>query len=249
MSKTVILIVGAGSRIAEMTARAFLSQIKGELHFVLQGRNREAIESIAADLSARRSAVTADCVFGEVETAQQVGETLATVFDKHRIDIALIAHGSLPDQVECQAHLSLVERAAVVNGISPALCCEFVAAQFDKQGGGRIGIIGSVAGDRGRKSNYCYGAAKAYLASYVQGLQHRFYRSAVKITLIKPGPTATPMTAHLADASMADPKLVAGDIVRGVLRGAPAVYTPKKWLVIMGIIRALPGFIFNRLNI
>ena len=116
---------------------------------------------------------------------------------------------------------------------------------------GTIALIGSVAGDRGRQSNYVYGAAKGMVTRYAQGLQHRFADSAVKVVLIKPGPTDTPMTAHLKGqgAKLAPVESVAKQMVDGIAAGKPVVYAPKKWWLIMMIIRHLPGFIFNKTKI
>jgi len=116
---------------------------------------------------------------------------------------------------------------------------------------GTLAVIGSVAGDRGRKSNYVYGAAKGLLTRYLQGLQHRLAGSNVNVVIIKPGPTDTPMTAHLkADGlKMASSKAVATDIVRAIDRKNPVCYTPGKWALIMMIIRHLPRFIFNKMDI
>jgi decaprenylphospho-beta-D-erythro-pentofuranosid-2-ulose 2-reductase len=96
-----------------------------------------------------------------------------------------------------------------------------------------------------------YGAAKGLVTRYAQGLQHRFAGTAIKVVLVKPGPTDTPMTAHLKQqgASMATPEEVASLIVDGAARGTPVVYAPKKWALIMMVIRHLPAVIFNKMNI
>jgi len=116
---------------------------------------------------------------------------------------------------------------------------------------GTIALIGSVAGDRGRKSNYVYGAAKGLVTRYAQGLQHRFAGSGVKVVLVKPGPTDTPMTAHLKGqgAKLAPVESVAGQIVDGIAAGKAVVYAPGKWWLVMMIIRHLPAFVFNKMNI
>ncbi|NQW51694.1 MAG: SDR family NAD(P)-dependent oxidoreductase, partial [Rhodospirillales bacterium] len=114
-----------------------------------------------------------------------------------------------------------------------------------------IGMIGSVAGDRGRRANYVYGASKALMDRYAQGLQHRFAGSGVKIVLIKPGPTDTPMTAQYKAQGrrLASVESVAQGTVDALERGTPIAYLPRKWQLIMFVVRALPDFIFNRLNI
>jgi short-subunit dehydrogenase len=116
---------------------------------------------------------------------------------------------------------------------------------------GSLVLIGSVAGDRGRKSNYVYGAAKGLVARYAEGLQHRFAGTGVKVILIKPGPTDTPMTAHLArkGARLAPVEGVAADILDAIDHGRSVAYVPAKWRLIMLVIRHLPRFLFNRLNV
>ena len=122
---------------------------------------------------------------------------------------------------------------------------------MEQQGRGSVVLVGSVAGDRGRKSNYVYGAAKGLVTRYAQGLQHRFAAGGVHVMLVKPGPTDTPMTAHLRGkgARLASPEEVAGCIVRGVARGSRVVYAPGKWWLVMMVIRHLPHFIFRRMDI
>jgi short-subunit dehydrogenase len=167
------------------------------------------------------------------------------------IDVVLIAHGSLPDQAACQVDLVAGREAMLVNGLSPVLFLEAFAGHMQGTGRGTLAIIGSVAGDRGRKSNYVYGAAKGMVARYAQGLQHRLARTGVKVVLIKPGPTATPMTARLSQqgAKLASVENVAQAIVDGIAKGKPVIYAPARWALIMMVIRHLPAFVFNRMNI
>jgi short-subunit dehydrogenase len=141
--------------------------------------------------------------------------------------------------------------ALEINGISPVLYAEAFAQHMARENHGTMALIGSVAGDRGRKSNYVYGAAKGLVARYAQGLQHRFSGTDVKIVLIKPGPTDTPMTAHLKGqgAKLASVEVVAKKIIDAIERGQAVAYIPRKWMLIMLIIRHLPRIIFNRMNI
>jgi short-subunit dehydrogenase len=138
-----------------------------------------------------------------------------------------------------------------INGISPVLYAEAFASYMQKANRGTLAIIGSVAGDRGRKSNYVYGAAKGLVARYAQGLQHRLAGTGVKVVLIKPGPTDTPMTAHLKDlgAKLAPVEDVAQKIVDAIEQGQGTVYVPGKWKTIMWVVRHLPSGLFNKLNI
>jgi short-subunit dehydrogenase len=138
-----------------------------------------------------------------------------------------------------------------VNAISPALFAEAFIESMERRNAGTLGVIGSVAGDRGRKSNYVYGAAKGLVTRYVQGLQHRVAGTRVKVVLVKPGPTDTPMTAQLKaqGTKLAAVSDVAQAIVRGLERGRPVVYAPARWALIMMVIRHLPRVIFNRMDI
>jgi hypothetical protein len=139
----------------------------------------------------------------------------------------------------------------MVNGVSPVLFAEAFAKHMQKNDIGTLAIIGSVAGDRGRKTNYVYGAAKGLVSRYAQGLQHRLANTKVKVVLFKPGPTDTPMTAHLKQqgAQLASAESVARRIVQGIKQGNSVIYVPGKWALIMMIIRHLPTVVFNRLEI
>ena len=131
------------------------------------------------------------------------------------------------------------------------LFAEAFAGHLQRQDLGTLAIIGSVAGDRGRKSNYVYGAAKGLVTRYAQGLQHRLAATNVEVVLIKPGPTDTPMTAAMKQqggklASVAD---VAITIVSGMAKGKHLIYAPGKWALIMMVIRHLPRVVFNKMDI
>jgi decaprenylphospho-beta-D-erythro-pentofuranosid-2-ulose 2-reductase len=162
-----------------------------------------------------------------------------------------VAHGLLPDQARAQQDASQLRRAIEVNALSVAQACEALAAGFEARGRGTLAVIGSVAGDRGRQSNYVYGAAKGFVERYCQGLRNRLYPLGVRVVLIKPGPTDTPMTRGMATApkKLADPALVARDIVAGISAGRAVVYTPGIWRVIMAVIRAIPERLFVRLKL
>ncbi len=167
------------------------------------------------------------------------------------VHTVLIAHGSLPDQAICQKDLLKCHEALTVNGISPVLFAEAFVGHMQKADCGTLAIIGSVAGDRGRKSNYVYGAAKGLIARYVQGLQHRLAGTGVKVVLVKPGPTDTPMTAQLKQQGdrLARAEDVARLVLEGIKQGKSVVYAPAKWALIMMIVRHLPDIIFNKLEI
>ena len=244
-----IVIVGATSAMAEHCARLWVGETPKNM--ILLGRDRAKTERVAQDLRVRspQSSITVQTI--DFANPLQIQAWVDQVCTAGVPDIVLIAHGTLPDQTECQKNLVLNESVLQINGISPVLFAEGFVGYMEKANSGKLAIIGSVAGDRGRKSNYVYGAAKGLVTRYAQGLQHRLAKTQVKVVLIKPGPTATPMTAALNDKSpkLAEVTDVASVIVKGVERSTPLVYAPQKWQVIMMLIRHLPRFIFNKMDI
>lgn len=248
-NKKRIVIIGATSAIAEHCARLWLAQQPADLTLV--GRDTQRIERVATDLKVRSPQSEIQVVQAEFLNPEAIIATVRDIVKSGRIDIVLIAHGSLPEQTECQNDLQYCCDALDINGVSPVLYAEAFAKEMEKANHGTIALIGSVAGDRGRKSNYVYGAAKGLVTRYAQGLQHRFAGSGVKVVLIKPGPTDTPMTAHLKGkgAKLAPVEGVATQIVDAVQAGKPIVYVPGKWWLIMTMIRHLPSAIFNKMDI
>jgi hypothetical protein len=248
-NKKRIVIIGATSAIAEHCARLWVKD--GEVDLTLVGRDPGRTERVAADLRVRSPRSVVQAREADFLDPPAIGRLVDNIAAGGAVDIVLIAHGSLPEQSLCQQDLATCKEALTVNGISPVLFAEAFAGHMQKAGHGTLAIIGSVAGDRGRKSNYVYGAAKGMVARYAQGLQHRLAGTGVKIVLIKPGPTDTPMTAHLKrqGVSLARPEDIARLILKGINQGSQVCYAPAKWAFIMMIIRHLPDIIFNKLEI
>ena len=247
VTKKHIVIVGATSGIAEQCARIWIKE--PALMLTLVGRDKNKTQALADDLAVRNPSATIKVVITDFLSPKEIAQSVETICADAPVSIALIAHGSLPDQQQCQQDLALNQQTLEVNGISPVLFAEAFATQMEKTQRGSLALIGSVAGDRGRKSNYVYGAAKGLVTRYAQGLQHRFAHTPIKVILIKPGPTATAMTAHLSQRGLASAEAVAATIVQGIAQGKAVIYAPKKWAVIMMIIIHLPAFIFNKLDI
>jgi decaprenylphospho-beta-D-erythro-pentofuranosid-2-ulose 2-reductase len=243
-----ILIVGATSRIAEHCARRWVEQ---PIRLVLAARDGAKLERVAQDLRLRSPQSEVEALIADFEEPGSIAAFVDAVWAKGPIDIALIAHGSLPDQLACQQDMAQVRQALSVNALSPMLFAEALARRMQEAGVGTIAAIGSVAGDRGRRSNYVYGAAKGLVDRYMQGLRHRFAGSAVKAIIIKPGPTDTPMTAGLRrpGLKLADPARVASDIVGGIDAGRAVIYTPWPWRWVMTIIRHIPDWAFGKMNL
>lgn len=245
-----ILIVGGTSTMAEHCARLWLKQANCEM--ILLGRDENRLQRVTQDLQIRNP--NAKIHYRTVDFLNPIAiqTCINTISQEGNIDIALIAHGTLPDQEACQNDLTQCQQAIEINAISPVLFAEAIANEMLSKNHGKLAVIGSVAGDRGRKSNYIYGASKALIDRYMQGLQHRIGLSGsnVTATLIKPGPTQTPMTAGISGkGKMATPEQVAKDIVDGIHANKRVIYTPGKWAIIMMIIRHLPFFVFKKMDI
>lgn len=242
-----ILIIGATSAIAEACARLFAA--RGDALYLV-GRRADALNAIAADLRVRGA--------GQVEVSVQDANALDAhaallqhaALSLNGLDMALIAHGSLPDQQACEQSAPLTLAEFRTNALSQISLCTYLAQRFEAQRSGTLAVISSVAGDRGRQSNYVYGAAKAALSAFVSGLGQRLAKQGVAVVNIKPGFVDTPMTAAFKKGPLwARPEQVAKAIVRGMDRGSPVVYTPWFWWGIMQIIRNVPERLFRRLSL
>lgn len=243
-----IVIIGATSAIAEHCTRLWAQGAPMDLTLV--GRDAVGIERVAVDLRVRTPQSVIRAVQADFFDPAAIQATVDGIVAQGAVDIVLIAPGSLPQQSHCQDDLQTCRNALEINGISPVLYAEAFAKHMARGDHGTLALVGSVAGDRGRKSNYVYGAAKGLVTRYAQGLQHRFAGTGVKVVLIKPGPTDTPMTAHLKvqGAKLARVEDVALKIVEAIERGQAVLYVPGKWQLVMWVIKHLPAFMFNKIN-
>ena len=243
-----ILIVGATSAIAEAVAREFAR--RGDSLFLV-GRRGEALDAIAADLKLRGS----PNVHLQVQDANDLTAHPALIEAATGalggLDTALIAHGTLSDQAACAASVERTLAEFHTNALSYVSLCTLLANRFEAQGRGTIAVISSVAGDRGRQSNYVYGSAKAAVTAFTSGLRQRLHKKGVTVVTIKPGFVDTPMTAAFDKNGplWATPTAVAKSIVRGMTSGAAVVYTPWFWWGIMQIIKNVPERIFRKLSL
>jgi short-subunit dehydrogenase len=242
-----ILIVGASSAIAEATARLFAA--RGDALF-LAGRNAERLQAIAQDLKLRGAAQAHSFVL-DARAFDRFPALLQAATERlGGLDGALIAHGTLSDQAACQQSVDRLREEFDVNALSFMALCTDLANQFEAQGRGVIAVISSVAGDRGRQSNYVYGSAKAAVTAFTSGLRQRLYPKGVRVVTIKPGFVSTPMTAAFKKGALwAAPASVAADIVRAMDGGKAVIYTPWFWRPIMWIIRSVPESVFRRLRL
>jgi len=243
-----ILIIGATSAIAEATARLFAA--RGDALF-LAARNAGHLAAIAADLNVRGAmrAATATLDVADFSAHQCVLD--AAERELGGIDIALIAHGTLSDQAQCEASVDTLRREFDINAIATLALLTTLANRFEAQRHGTLAVISSVAGDRGRQSNYAYGSAKAAVTTFLGGLRQRLARANVTVLTIKPGFVDTPMTAGIANkgALWARPERIAAGIVKAIDGGRNIVYLPWFWRWIMLVIRHIPEPLFKKLKL
>lgn len=242
-----ILIIGATSAIAIAAARIWAKQ---GCQMVLIARNPERLDAIQNDLLARgASRIVTYCQ--DLADITKIDGLVAKVWnDLESVDIALIAHGTLSNQVECQALIDLTLQEIEINALSPIAFLTVMANRFAKQGHGAIAAISSVAGDRGRQSNYVYGSAKALLSAFMSGLRQRLYKSNVRVINFKPGFIDTPMTEGFQKGPLwATPEGIAPKIVEACNQRNGNMYLPGFWLGIMTVIKCIPEFIFKRLSL
>lgn len=242
-----VLIIGATSAIAQATARLFAAD--GDAFFLV-ARDEEKVRAVADDLRAR-GAVQA------VTTIMNVND-----FDRHEamiqeafqclgvIDTVLIAHGTLSNQKDSEASFHAALREFETNALSAISLLTHLANRLERQGYGTLSFISSVAGDRGRQSNYVYGSAKAAVTTFMQGVRNRLHRSGVHVLTVKPGPVDSPMTAELRKGVLwAKPEAVAAGIYEAIRKKRDVVYLPRFWRPIMWLLRAIPEPIFKRLRL
>ena len=245
MSK--VLILGATSSIAMEFAK-ILAQDKNELFLV--ARNEEKLRSVSKDLEVR-GAVIKGTLVQDLSVLSHHAKVVAEAVEKlGQIDTALIAHGILGDQKASEQDFQLALKEIETNFMSVASLASLLANLMEKNKRGCIAVISSVAGDRGRQSNYIYGSAKGGLNIFLQGLRNRLFFSGVQVLTIKPGFVDTPMTAHLPkNALFAPPSKVARGIVQAIAKKKDVVYLPRFWCWILTVIRLVPECIFIRLRL
>jgi hypothetical protein len=242
-----ILIIGATSAIAEATARRFAQD--GD-RFFLVARNAERLTTVANDLENRGATQVEMMVMDVNETNRHAGMLNQANTALGGVDTVLIAHGTLPDQKACEASFELTLHEFQNNCLSTISLLTHIANQFEAQKNGTIAVISSVAGDRGRQSNYVYGTAKAAVSTFLQGLRGRLHESGVSVITIKPGFVDTPMTAEFKKGLLwANPEVIADGIYHGITKKYGVVYLPWFWRWIMAIIIALPDSLFKRIKL
>lgn len=241
-----VLVLGATSAIAIGTMR--LMAPRGA-HFYLVARDGEKLNAIVRDLTVRgASSVTARIAdLNDMRLHQPLLEEAAATLGT--IEMALIAHGILGTQEEAQASYFHAETILRTNFLSPVSLATWLANYFEATRQGTLAVISSVAGDRGRKSNYVYGAGKGGLNVFLDGVRNRIDRAGVQVLTIRPGFVSTPMTAHLRQGILfASPQAVGRGILRAVASKKDIVYVPGFWAMIMWVVCKIPERVFKKLN-
>ena len=244
----IIFISGATSAIAQ----AFAVRMAGkQTNYFVLGRDAARLEIIKQDLMARGASSVFLCCLDMAEVQNYEKVILDAVAALGHIDIALIAQGIMRDQTLLQKDIMAVRENYQVNLMSAIEITGFLGNYFEQQGKGNLLVLSSVAGDRGRQSNYVYGASKAALSVFTDGLRNRLFRKGVTVVTVKPGFVDTPMTADIAKkgALWAKPEKIASDMERMLNSGGGVLYTPWFWRYILLIIRHVPDFIFKKLKL
>ncbi len=242
-----MLIIGATSAIASEAAKVFAA--RGARLF-LTGRDPAKLGAVADDLRVRGAAQVETALLDVVNIAQHSAVVEQATTRWGGLDVALIAHGVLPEQRRCQESAPETVRVLEVNFTATVALLTLLANGFESQRRGCIAVITSVAGDRGRRSNYVYGAAKGGLHTFLQGLRSRLYPVGVSVVEIKPGLVDTPMTAHLAKHLLfASSRRVGRAVHRAIVQGRDIVYVPWFWRLVMLGVKLVPERVFKRLTL
>jgi short-subunit dehydrogenase len=240
-----VVVLGATSAIAQAVLHLLASN--GD-QVLLVGRNPRRLQSIAADLRVRGASYVNSYSVDLADFHAHLSLLQFVRSEFADFDTVLLAYGTMQNQEGCRSSVQMSMAEWTTNFSSAAALLTLFADEFERRRTGTIAVVTSVAGDRGRGSNYVYGSAKGALSIFLQGLRNRLHKSNVRVITIKPGPVNTPMTAHLArSATFASPSRVARDIARALDRPRDVVYTPWYWRHIMAVVKAIPEGVFKRL--
>jgi decaprenylphospho-beta-D-erythro-pentofuranosid-2-ulose 2-reductase len=242
-----ILILGATSGIALEVQR----QLARQGHeLLLVARSPQRLAELQVDLTIRgaQQVLTYSADLSSIQHHAAILDFVRRTFPG--FDTVLLAYGSMRNQKDSESSVDILLEELQVNFVSAAAILTLFAADLERRRTGCIAVITSVAGDRGRRSNFVYGSAKGALSLFLQGLRSRLHPAGVRVITIKPGPVQTSMTDHLPNsARFADPEQVARDIVRALEQRSPDVlYTPKMWRYVMSAVRHIPETVFKRLS-
>jgi decaprenylphospho-beta-D-erythro-pentofuranosid-2-ulose 2-reductase len=242
-----ILVLGATSGIAEACIRLWAA--RGDSLYLV-GRNADKLAVVVAD-ARTRGASHVDSAITNLDQTAAHSEMLAHAINSlGGLDIAFLALGVLGDQHDAETNFASANQILHTNFSAPVSLLTWLANYTAQRHAGTLAVLSSVAGERGRKSNYVYGSSKAGLTAFVDGLRNRIDREGVRVMTIKPGPVKTAMTEKMkGNAKFADVDAVAATLVKAIDKGTDVVYVPGIWRIIMGVIRAIPEGFFKKLNL
>ena len=242
-----IVVLGATSGIALEVQRLLARQ---GCELLLVARSPQRLAGLQADLAVRGAPQVLTYSADLVSIQQHAAIFEFALHNFPDFDTVLLAYGCMHNQKDCETSVDVLLEELRVNFVSATAILTLFAADLERRRSGCVAAITSVAGDRGRRSNYVYGSAKGALSLFLQGLRSRLHPAGVRVITIKPGPVQTAMTDHLPNsARFADPEQVARDIVGALERRSPDVlYTPRVWRYVMTAVRQIPETIFKRLS-
>jgi short-subunit dehydrogenase len=244
-----VVVLGASRGIGRALARQLTA--RGDVAFLL-GRDLADLEGSAGDLRAR--AGKAEAVAGVAPCDLERPETFAPALDAAaaalgRIDVVVVTAGLFATQDKLEADPDLARRLLTVNFANTVVFCEEARRRLLAAGGGTLCVFSSVAGERGRKPIILYGASKAGLTRYLEGLDHKFRAQGLRTICVKPGFVKTGMTEGLRPPPFAgEPDPVAAQVIRAIDAGKPVVYAPPIWALVMFVIRLLPRFVMRKIG-
>ncbi|MEM7604856.1 MAG: SDR family NAD(P)-dependent oxidoreductase [Myxococcota bacterium] len=240
-----VAFLGATSGMGRALSRAMAS--RGDRLFLL-GRSEETLREAAKDLEVRGAAGAVSWALCDLAKAEGFEVALDKAEDAlGQIDTVVVTAGAFATQDALEADPVAAERVLTTNFSGTVLFCE--AARKRMSRGGTLCVFSSVAGERGRKPVVLYGASKAGLTRYLEGLDHRYRQSGLRVVTVKPGFVRTEMTEGLSPPPFAgEPKDVAARVLRAIDRGTPVVYAPAPWAAVMTVIRWLPRAVMRRVK-
>ncbi|MEM9067877.1 MAG: SDR family NAD(P)-dependent oxidoreductase [Myxococcota bacterium] len=241
-----VIALGATKGMGQALARRMAA--RGDSLFLL-GRNEEALAEAAADLRVRGAKVAGHHPCDLEDTAGFPVALNAAFEALGRVDTVVVTAGLFATQEDLEADPTLAERLTRINFSNTVVFCEEARKALLDQGGGTLCVFSSVAGERGRKPVVIYGASKAGLSRYLEGLDHKFRSEGLRVVTVKPGFVKTGMTEGLKPPPFAgEPEQVAEIVLAAIDRGDPVVYAPGAWKLVMAVIRRLPRAVMRRVG-